>query len=148
MIEVSIRVHLLIGGVPAVLGPYIRQLVGHVENSDLLVLDKARELLTGDEFSRDLSLKHYFVSVKHGEEGQGGLENGVKALYDVYCVRAQQSETGITGCELAAELKKSFELSDVDRLVSWQVPLVDQEEEEEGGKVPDKCPHGVFPSGK
>ena len=135
---VNIRVHLEIGGVRTLLGPYQRQLVGRAHESDLhdFVLDKAIEVLTTDVFSPELRRKVYFVSVKSGggERGgeEGGQERDLGVVYDVYCVRAEPSAAGIASSELVAELMRVFGLSEVkeEALVPWKVSPVGQDEEE------------------
>ena len=111
---VNIRVHLEIGGVRTLLGPYRRQLVGRAHESDLhdFVLDKVVEVLTTDVFSPELRRKLYFVSVKSGggERGgeEGGQERDLEVVYDVYCVRAKPSAAGITSSGLVAEFMSVF----------------------------------------
>ena len=131
---VNISVHLVIGGVRTLLGPYQRQLVGRAHESDLhdFVLDKAVEVLTTDVFSPELRRKLYFVSVRSGRGERGGEEGDLGVVYDVYCVRAEPSAAGIASSGLVAELMRVFGLSEVkeEALVPWQVTPVDQDEGE------------------
>ena len=139
---VNVRVHLEIGGVRTLLGPYRRQLVGGAREHDLhdFVLDKVVKVLTTDVFSRELRRKLYFVSVKSGEGERGGEEGGqerdVEVVYDVYCVRAEPSAAGITSSGLVAKLRRVFGLPEVkeEALVSWKVSPMDQDE---GERLPE-----------
>ena len=128
--KVNIRVHLRVRGVPTIIGPLKLGTALRGHDAHDLVLDRARELFTADEFSDDLRRNHYLVSAKR--VGERGLESDLEEWYDVYCVRAavESSTAGITKNELLSKLRDVFGLSEVkeEAVIPWKAPRVDQNE--------------------